>query len=66
LNLVQIVECAVRVDETSLCGLLRSAGFVDVVRRNYSEGLIPDVSAVEDPSRIQNGALVCVEGRKPE
>jgi ubiquinone/menaquinone biosynthesis C-methylase UbiE len=53
-------------DERSLSSLIRSAGFVDVVRRNYSESLIPDVSVVEDPSRLRNGAGVCVEGRKPE
>jgi predicted SAM-dependent methyltransferase len=53
-------------DEWSLTSLLRSTGFVDVVRRNYSESLIPNVSAVEDPSRIQNGAGVCIEGRKPD
>lgn len=53
-------------DERSLSNLLRSAGFVDVVRRNYSESLIPNISEVEDPCRIQNGAGVCVEGRKPD
>ena len=52
-------------DERSLSGLIRSVGFVDVVRRNYSESLIPNISDVEDPSRILNGAGVCVEGRKP-
>ena len=52
-------------DERSLSSLLRSAGFVDVVRRNYSESLIPNISDVEDPGRILNGAGVCVEGRKP-
>ena len=52
-------------DERSLSSLIRSAGFVDVVRRNYSESLIPNISEVEDPSRMLNGAGVCVEGRKP-
>jgi ubiquinone/menaquinone biosynthesis C-methylase UbiE len=52
-------------DEQSLSNLLRSVGFVDVVRRNYSESLIPNISDVEDPSRILNGAGVCLEGRKP-
>src|SRR5260221_7398704 len=53
-------------DERSLSSLIRSAGFVDVVRRNHSESLIPNISEVEDPGRIQNGAGVCIEGRKPE
>jgi hypothetical protein len=52
-------------DERSLSSLLRSVGFVDVVRRKYSESLIPNISDVEDSSRILNGAGVCVEGRKP-
>jgi SAM-dependent methyltransferase len=52
-------------DEQSLSRLLRSVGFVEVVRRNYSESLISNISDVEDPTRILNGAGVCVEGRKP-
>ena len=52
-------------DEHSLSSLLRSVGFVDVVRKNYAESLIPNVTAVEEPSRILNGAGVCLEGRKP-
>jgi len=52
-------------DEESLGDLIRSAGFVDVARRNYAESQIQDVIDVEDPSRILNGAGVCVEGRKP-
>ena len=52
-------------DEHSLSSLLRAVGFVDVVRRNYAESLIPNITAVEEPSRILNGAGVCLEGRKP-
>jgi predicted SAM-dependent methyltransferase len=52
-------------DEQSLGSLIRSVGFVDVARRNYGESQIQDVVDVEDPSRILNGAGVCVEGRKP-
>ena len=52
-------------DEESLAALLRSAGFVDVARKNYAESRIPNVTDVEDASRIVNGAGVCVEGRKP-
>jgi predicted SAM-dependent methyltransferase len=51
-------------DEGSLAALLRSAGFVDVTRKNYAESRIPNITDVEDASRIENGAGVCVEGRK--
>jgi SAM-dependent methyltransferase len=51
-------------DEESLGGLVRSVGFVDVVRRNYAESQIQDVVDVEDPSRILKGAGLCIEGRK--
>lgn len=52
-------------DEKSLTHLLLSVGFVDVNRRSYAESLIPNIADVEDPSRILNGAGVCIEGRKP-
>lgn len=52
-------------DEQSLANLLRSVGFVDVARRNYAESMIPNITDIEDPSRILNGAGVCAEGRKP-
>ncbi len=52
-------------DEQSLVSLLRSVGFVDIARRNYAESQITNITDVEDPSRILNGAGVCVEGRKP-
>jgi SAM-dependent methyltransferase len=52
-------------DEQSLSSLLRSVGFADVVRREYAESLIPNITDVEDPSRILNGAGICIEGRKP-
>jgi predicted SAM-dependent methyltransferase len=52
-------------DEQSLASLLGSVGFVDLARRNYAESRITDITEVEDPSRILNGAGVCVEGRKP-
>jgi SAM-dependent methyltransferase len=52
-------------DEQSLVSQLASAGFVDAIRRNYAESLITNITDVEDPSRILNGAGVCVEGRKP-
>jgi SAM-dependent methyltransferase len=52
-------------DEQSLANLIHSAGFVDVTRKNYADSLIANVAEVENPSRIQNGEGVCVEGRKP-
>lgn len=52
-------------DEQSLAVLLHSVGFVDIVRRNYGESLIPNITDVEEPSRILNNAGVCLEGRKP-
>lgn len=52
-------------DEQSLACLLNSAGFVDVVRREYAQSCIANITQVEDPSRILNGAGVCLEGRKP-
>jgi predicted SAM-dependent methyltransferase len=52
-------------DFNSLAGLLRSTGFVDIQRKSAGESQIENIAAVEDPSRILNGAGVCVEGRKP-
>jgi len=52
-------------DLASLTGLMRSAGFVDLERKHSGESAIADIAEVEDPSRILNGAGICVEGRKP-
>jgi SAM-dependent methyltransferase len=52
-------------DEQSLSSLLRSVGFVDVARKTFGESAIPDITQVEDQSRILHGGGVCVEGRKP-
>ena len=52
-------------DLTSLTHLLRSAGFVGLERKGSGESAIENIAAVEDPSRILNGAGICVEGRKP-
>jgi SAM-dependent methyltransferase len=52
-------------DFTSLVALLRSAGFMDTQRKSAGDSQIENIAAVEDPSRILNGAGVCVEGRKP-
>ncbi len=53
-------------DVTSLKALLCSSGFVDVQQRRSGESSISNIAAVEDPSRIGNGAGICVEGRKPK
>ena len=52
-------------DFTSLSGLLGGAGFVAIQRKRAGDSLIENIAAVEDPSRIVNGAGVCVEARKP-
>jgi len=52
-------------DEQSLGNLLGSTGFVEILRRNYAESLIPDIVKVEDPSRVTKGADLCLEARKP-
>ena len=52
-------------DLTSLTYLMRSAGFVDLQKKNSGESAIENIAEVEDPSRISNGAGICVEGRKP-
>jgi len=51
-------------DEQSLTDLLRSAGFVDLAGRDYADSSIANIKDIEDASRIQNGAGVCIEGRK--
>jgi SAM-dependent methyltransferase len=52
-------------DEDSLSSLIRSVGFASVMRKEYAESLIQNITHVEDSSRILNGAGVCIEGRKP-
>jgi len=52
-------------DLTSLTHLMRSAGFVGLEKKSSGESAIENIAQVEDPSRISNGAGICVEGRKP-
>jgi ubiquinone/menaquinone biosynthesis C-methylase UbiE len=52
-------------DVTSLTNLMRSAGFANLQRKTAGESSIENIGEVEDPSRILNGAGICVEGRKP-
>jgi len=52
-------------DADSLTVLFRSMGYIDIQRKANGDSLIEGIGAVEDPSRILNGAGVCIEGRKP-
>lgn len=52
-------------DLDSLTSLFREQGFEDVQGRSSHESGIEDIKAVEHPSRIVNGAGICVEGIKP-
>ena len=51
-------------DLASLTHLMRSTGFVDLQSKTAGESAIENIAAVEDPSRILNGAGICVEGKK--
>jgi len=52
-------------DAESLTALFEAGGFVEVRRRAYLESEIADIDAVEEQSRVLDGAGVCVEGVKP-
>ena len=52
-------------DADSLAALFARTGFVEVARKDCFESRISDIREVEDPSRIRDGAGVCVEGVKP-
>jgi len=52
-------------DLDSLTHLFLRTGFTEVERRNNCESRIEGIEAVEDPSRILNGAGICVEGVRP-
>ena len=51
-------------DGHSLAFLLRAAGFSDLKMYHSVQGELPGLTAIEDPSRIENGAGVAVEGTK--
>lgn len=51
-------------DGTSLSALLTSAGFTDAHIFSASEGRLPLLHQIENPSRIENGAGVAVEVTK--
>lgn len=52
-------------DQDSLAALFQSTGFVDVQPKECHVSSIDNIQAVEDRSRILNGAGICVEGIKP-
>jgi predicted SAM-dependent methyltransferase len=52
-------------DAESLVTLFEAGGFVEVRRREYLDSEIEDIGALEEESRVLNGAGVCVEGVKP-
>lgn len=52
-------------DTDSLIALFRWAGFIGVQPKECHASLIDNIQAVEDKSRVLNGAGICVEGIKP-
>lgn len=52
-------------DQDSLVALFQWAGFVNVQPKECHVSCIDDIQAVEDKSRILNGAGICVEGIRP-
>ena len=51
-------------DADSLIHHLESAGFADVRQMELHQSRISGVEQVEDPSRVQNGEGICIEGIK--
>ena len=52
-------------DADSLIFLFKGAGFAQIEQRECHDSGIAGIQEVEDPSRILDGAGVCVEGVKP-
>lgn len=52
-------------DAAGLRRLLRVAGFVELTNPACCQGRLPDVERIENPSRVEDGAGVVVEGLKP-
>jgi len=52
-------------DADSLIFLLRGSGFVRIEQKECHNSRIAGIQEVEDPSRILDGAGICVEGVKP-
>jgi hypothetical protein len=52
-------------DAESLIALLEGEGFVATRRRECQDSQIENIEALEERTRVQNGAGVCVEGLKP-
>ena len=51
-------------DAASLSSLLKSAGFRELRVYTSTEGELPGLRQIEQPSRIENGAGIAVEGKK--
>jgi len=51
-------------DAPSLALHFQQAGFVQVREMGFRQSRIPDIEAVEEPSRVLNGEGICVEGVK--
>lgn len=52
-------------DAAGLRRLLTVAGFVEVTNPACCQGRLPDVERIENPSRVEDGAGVVIEGLKP-
>ena len=52
-------------DQDSLVALFQGAGFVNAQPKECHVSCIENIQAVEDKSRVLNGAGICVEGIKP-
>jgi len=52
-------------DADSLIFLFKGAGFAQIEQRECHDSGIAGIQEVEDPSRILDGAGICVEGVKP-
>jgi SAM-dependent methyltransferase len=53
-------------DADSLIHHMKEAGFIGVEQRAFLDSDIPRIEEVEEPSRVLEGAGVCVEGKKAE
>jgi SAM-dependent methyltransferase len=51
-------------DSDSLSHYLEAAGFEPVEKREFRCSEIPGIEEVEDPTRVLDGAGVCIEGKK--
>jgi len=52
-------------DADSLRHYLEAAGFRQVAKMDFQKSDIPGIEEVEQPTRVLDGAGVCIEGKKP-